>query len=274
MIGSSPHKLLYDKEESNLNLRLGVSFDLNKKGLVRVAYQRRSTPGFLGELEPIGCAGLIPPTFDIEFNEAQDVQGSVEYELTDKTFVKGSLGYQKLLDLTAAGGSKRAELSNLLYNATHWFIIVDDMSDKKAQLWYGRFAVNQILDRHFSFSLRYNYNNSKFLDGSGRELPGIPKHSGDASLVFVHPWQIQLSLRESYTGKRYADRLNAVPLKGYFSTDFSAQKEFLNKRLSLSFSLTNLFDQKYETLRHPFWWYAEALPAKGRTLFLRGEYRF
>ena len=76
MIGSSPHKLLYDKEESNLNLRLGVSFDLNKRGMVRVAYQRRSTPGFLGELEPIGCAGLIPPTFDIEFNEAQDVQGA------------------------------------------------------------------------------------------------------------------------------------------------------------------------------------------------------
>ena len=201
---------LTDRSTLNLNPRVGVSVDLGKKGVFRVAYQRRSTPGFLGELAPVGAAGLIPPTFDIQFSKAEDVQGSVEYELTKTTFLKALLGYEKLSDLETR---------------------------EKAQLWYSRLALNQILGRHFSFSVRYNYNNSRILDGSGRELYGIPQNSGDARLVFVHPSQISLSLRESYVGKQYADRDNTIKLKGYFLTDFTAEKELLKKRVFLSFAV-------------------------------------
>ena len=238
---------LTDRSTWNLNPRLGVSADLGKKGIFRAAYQRRSTPGFLGELSPVGCAGLIPPTFDIQFSEAEDVQGSVEYELTKTTFLKGLLGYETLSDLETR---------------------------ENAQLWYSRVALNQILGRNFSFSVRYNYNNSKILDGSGREIYGIPQNSGDARLVFVHPSQLSLSLRESYVGSQYADRDNTIKLKGYFLTGVTAEKEFLKKRVFLSLSISNLFDKKYETLDHPYWWYGQGLPARGRTFYLRGEYRF
>ena len=202
-----PGESLTNRSTWNLNPRLGVSADIGKRGVLRVAYQRRSTPGFLGELAPVGCAGLIPPTFDIQFSKAEDIQGSVEYELTKTTFVKAMFGYETLNDME-----------------TH----------DEAQLWYSRLAFNQILGRRFSFSVRYNYNDSKVLDGSGREIYGVPKSSGDARLVFVHPSQITLSLRESYVGSQYADDDNTVKLKSYFLTDLSAEKEFLQEK-DLSF---------------------------------------
>jgi len=238
-----------DENKFNLNPRVGLTIALGNKGVFRIAYQRRSTTGFLGELAPVGASGLIPPTFDIFFNAAQDLQGSIEYELTKKTFIKALLGYERLSDLTTTSG------------------------DKRAQLWYSRIAINQILGRHFSLSARYHYNDSKFLDGSGRELYGIPRNSGDARLVFVHPRQIYLWLREAYIGERFADSANTIKLKGYFSTDFFVQKEILKKKVLLSFAINNIFNAKYETLNHPYWWYSGALPAKGTTFSFRIEYR-
>lgn len=239
-----------DKNTLRLNPRIGLAIDLGQNGILRVGYQKRSIPGFNGELAPIGVSGLIPPTFDIAFNAAEDIQGSIEYELTRKTFVKFLLGYESLSDLTTLG------------------------DNKKAQLRYGRFAINQILGRHFSFSARYNYNGSRYLDGSGRQVYGIPRHSGDARLVFIHPSEVYLSLRESYVGEMFADDANRLKLKSYFTTDFYAQKELFQKRVFLSFSICNLFNKSYTAINRNSIWYSGPLPARGRTLYFRGEYRF
>ena len=114
------------RDTFTLNPRFGVAIDLWKKGVLRMAYQSRSTPGYIGGLAPVDTSGLIPPTLDIAFNRADDVEGSIEYELTRRTFLKGLLGYQKLSDQTTPG------------------------NNGKAQLLYGRVAVNQILGQNFS----------------------------------------------------------------------------------------------------------------------------
>jgi len=242
-------EILFNENKFNLNPRVGLAIDLGKKGIFRLAYQSRSTTGFLGELSPVGTSGLIPPSFDIDFNEAHDLQGSIEYELTKKTFIKTLIGYERLSDLTTTG------------------------SDKKAQLWYSRIAINRILNNRLSFSARYHYNDSMYLDGSGRKLQGIPQNSGDARLVFIHPEQIYLWIRESYIGDRFADHANAIKLKGYLVTDFYVRKESLKKQLSLSFAIHNIFNAKYKTLSHPYYWFDGALPARGTTFSLRIEYR-
>jgi outer membrane receptor protein involved in Fe transport len=234
------------KDNLRLNPRIGLTIDLGK-GALRLGYQERSTPGFLGELSPVGVAGLIPPTFDISFSQAKDMQGSVEVELWEKTFAKALLGYESLSDL----GSRQ-----------------------KAQIVYGRLALNQILSRHFAFSAGYNYNETQYRDGSDRELRGVPRHSGDARWVFVHPWEITSTLTESYIGERFADTANQIKLNGFFLTDLSVSKEFMQKRVRLAFAVTNLFDKEYETLDHPYWWYDGAFRGKGRAFSFRGEYRF
>jgi tetratricopeptide (TPR) repeat protein len=239
------------RDTFNLNPRLGIAVDLLKKGVLRLAYQRRSTPGFAGELAPVDTSGLIPPTFDIAFNRADDVEGSIEYELMSKTFLKALIGYEKLSDLTTLG------------------------DNHKAKLVYGRIALNQILGQYFSFSIRYHYNDSLYLDGSGRHLPGIPRDSGDARLVFISPSEMKVGVRESYIGPMFADDTNRIKLKGYFSTDLYAQKEFFKKRVFLSSVISNLFNASYKTLDHPSVWYGGTpLPAKGRTFYINGEYRF
>ncbi len=240
-----------ERDIFSLNPKLGIALDLWKKGILRMAYQRRSTPGFDGELAPVDTSGLVPPTFDIMFNRADDVEGSIEHELTKKTFLKGLFGYEKLSNISTLG------------------------DNKKAQLVYSRVAINQILGKHFSFSVRYHYNDSMYLDGSGRKLPGIPRDSGDARLYFVHPSGIQVGLLESYIGTMFADDANKIKLKGYFRTDLYAQKELFKKRLFLSAAIKDLFNKSYITQDHPLVWYGgAALPAKGRTFTFRGEYRF
>lgn len=117
-------------------------------------------------------------------------------------------------------------------------------------------------------------NDSMCRDGSERRLRGISKYSGDARSVFVHPSQISLSLRESCVGDRFADSANRIKLKGFFLTDFYAQKDLFKKRVLASFSVMNIFDKRYETFAHPFSWYEGPLQARGRTFALRGEYRF
>lgn len=240
---------IYDRNTFDLNPRVGLTINLGTNGIFRIAYQKRSTTGFLGELAPVGVSGLIPPTFDMDFNSADDVQGSLEYELTKRIFFKTLIGYSRLSDLVVTGGNKRA------------------------QLWYGRFAIDQILSRYFSFSARYHYNDSMYLDGSGRKLFGVSLNSGDARLVFIHPKEIYFYIRESYIGERYADSENTIKLRGYFTTDLYAQKDFLKKRVFLSLAINNLFNAKYETLSHPYYWYEGALPAKGTTFSFRVGYR-
>ncbi len=230
-----------------INPRVGITYNLGEKGALRVAYQKRSATSFLGELAPVGTAGLVPPTFDIAYSEAKDVEASVEYELGKNTFVRALGGYEKLSDLLTDGST--------------------------SQLWYGRVALNQILGRNFSLALRYHYNDSSILGGSGRELYGIPAHSGEARLTFVSPKEIYMTLRESYIGERFADLANKMKLKGYFRTDFYVQKEFLKKRVFVSFEVDNIFNQKYKTIDHPYTWFSKAVPARGTTVMLRIEYR-
>ncbi len=199
----------------------------------------------------MGASGLIPPALDFTFNRADDVQGSLEFELTKSTFLKGLFGYERLSDLGTPG------------------------DNKDAQLIYGRAAMNQILGRYFSFSVRYHYNQSRYLDGSGREIPGIPRHSGDARLLFIHPAGIQAGLVESYIGTMSLDDENKAKQKGYLKTDFYVQKEFFGKRFLLLAAINNVFNKGYRTFENPIVSYeGVALPAKGRTYVLRGEYRF
>ena len=248
MLGSveSSHNSI-SKDSYLINPRVGITYNLGEKGAVRVAYQKRSATSFLGELEPVGTSGLVPPTFDIAYSEAKDLEASVEYELGKNTFVRALGGYEKLSDLISGSGT--------------------------SQLWYGRFALNQIIGKNFSFSLRYHYNNSQVLGTKDRELYGIPTHSGAARLTFVHPREIYMTLRESYIGDRFADKANKIRLRGYLLTDFYAQKEFLKKRVFVSFEVDNIFNQRYKTIDYPFSWFTGALPGRGTTVMLRIEYR-
>ena len=240
-----------DRDTSTLNPRVGVAVDVLKNMTIRAAYQKRSTPRFDGELAPVDTVGLIPPTFDIAFSHADDLEGSVELELTKDTFLHGLIGYQWLSDISTLG------------------------DNKKARLVYGRAALNRILGQYFSFSIRYHYNNSRYLDGSGRILPGVPRDSGDARFYFIHPCGIQLGVVESYNGKMFLDDSNKLHQGGYFKTDLFAQMELFQKHLFLSAAIQNVFDKPYLTLASPVIHYGGiALPARGRTFSLRGEYRF
>jgi len=234
------------KDSYLINPRVGATINLADKGAFRIAYQKRSATSFLGELAPVGAAGLVPPTFDIAFSEAKDVEASLEFELGKNTFVKALGGYEKLRNLLLGSGT--------------------------AQLWYARVALNQILSRNLSFSIRYHYNDSTVLGGSGRELYGIPRNSGEARITFVHPKEIYLTVRGAYTGKRFADSENKIKLRDYLLADFYVEKEFLKKRVLLSFGVANIFNESYRTLDHPYS-YSGAIRGRGTTCTFRMEYR-
>ena len=92
-------------------------------------------------------------------------------------------------------------------------------------------------------------------------------------MTFIHPREIYMTLRESYIGERFADSANKMKLKGYFLTDFYVQKEFLKKRVFVSFEVDNIFNETYKTIDYPYSWFSGALPGRGTTVMLRLEYR-
>ena len=94
-------------------------------------------------------------------------------------------------------------------------------------------------------------------------------------MVFIYPNEMKVGVRESYIGPMFEEDANRIKLKGYVSTDIYAQKEFFKKRVFLSSTISNLFNTSYKTLDHPSVWYGGfPLPAKGRTFYIKGEYRF
>jgi|GEM_PF-6976436 len=232
--------------KNRISPRIGVAINIGDRGVFRMAYQKRSTTGFLGEMAPVGAAGLVPPTFDIAFSEARDIQASIEYEIGKNTFIRVLGGHEKLSDVLQAGAS---------------------------QLWYARVGINQIIGKHLAASLRYHFNDSRVLDGSGHALYGIPQHSAEARLTYVHPSETYFTVRESYTGQRYADTDNTIRVKELFSTDLYLQKEFCKKKIMASVGVYNLFNRKYETADHPYYWYGGTLPGQGTTVAFRLEYR-
>ncbi|MGE4587703.1 MAG: TonB-dependent receptor, partial [Mangrovibacterium sp.] len=99
----------------------------------------------------------------------------------------------------------------------------------------------------------YSFTESKILryeiDGEleGNELEDNPKHLFSAGFLFNNPKLFSAGVWYKYVGERYSDMENTPEdrIDGYGLVSMDISRSFLKEKLTLSVSVSNLFDEQY-----------------------------
>ena len=174
--------------------------------------------------------------------------------LGPETLVGGDVG----VDVTA--GRFRGQL-NLFYNtidniiarkalATTPVLIVQPQNIGTARAQgievMGGFAISKSV----SFDLGYSFNDSVVTDNPadpslvGKQLPDVPRHSGNATITWAPRWGLNVSFRGRGQSVRYGDDANLLAMDQSFIFDFFVSYPVL-KPLELFVSCENLFNYQY-----------------------------
>jgi outer membrane receptor protein involved in Fe transport len=110
----------------------------------------------------------------------------------------------------------------------------------------GSFA----LSRSVSFDVGYAFNDSTVTDNPadptlvGKQLPDVPRHSGNLTLTWAPRWGLSVAFRGRGQSVRYGDDANLLAMDQHFIFDLFVSYPVL-KNLDLFVSAENLFDYQY-----------------------------
>jgi outer membrane receptor protein involved in Fe transport len=103
----------------------------------------------------------------------------------------------------------------------------------------------------------YAYSDSKNeSEGSGGPIPYVPESVARVGVTYVHPSDVKATLSATYVGSRTGNLLG-TEMDDYWTVDFSASYEALDKRIAFELAAYNLLDEAFEV--------APDVPGWGRT---------
>jgi len=232
--------------------RVGIAWQPQEHHWLRASIQRELVLPFNETLAPVAAVGLVAPdTFVTVGSKTTDyiARWDAEWSTTLYTFLQfeeqGINGFVQTIPFTIRGFSvNKARIRTLSSGGNLWF------AER-----FGLFA-------RYNRTWADNRSNAAF---RGNELPLVPDKNLDIGLTYINPAQIRVALSESYVGERAADIENSLKLKAHWQTNLSFNWQPLDRHLSFTLGVNNLFDQRFELAR--------GLPAPGITSFLSFEYR-
>jgi Fe(3+) dicitrate transport protein len=222
-----------------------------------VNYQLTNKINFFGGVHK----GFAPPGSSLD----TDPEESWNYEVGMRKFgrilnVTSILylnDYQNLLgaDLAASGGVGSGDMFNAGSAITKGL---------ELQISYDAMSANEGFS--LPINMAYTYTNAKFTSDfeanfdewgtveSGFELPYIAKNQLHISAALKHK-NYSFNFSSKYqsdirTSPGVGEIANDHKVRGFFTSDFAANI-FLNEWTSFNFSVTNIFDNKYEVARRP-----------------------
>lgn len=174
--------------------------------------------------------------------------------LGPETLVGGDVG----VDVTA--GRFRGQL-NLFYNtidniiarkalATTPVLIVQPQNIGTARAQGVEVMAGFALSKSVSFDLGYSFNDSVVTDNPadpaivGKQLPDVPRHSGNMTLSWTPRWALSVAFRGRAQSERYGDDANLLAMDSHVIFDLFVSYPIL-KTLEIFVSCENLFDQQY-----------------------------
>jgi hypothetical protein len=234
-----------ENDYQGIHPRIGVALR-HRNHILRLGFQKWLQPSLAGTLAPISTAGLVVDSrLALSGSRLNDYQARLESRWSERFFT--------------AMSAERLELK--------------DTADPLAPILKGRtnslsFAVNSILTKNTGVFLRYIYTDSRNESGEnrGNDIALMPQHALSGGIIWVSPHYIKSGLSASYIGRRYSDRENRDLLSEYVTADFSLMWEPFRKHAFFNLSVSNIFDERYET--------SKGYPAAGRSVYLTAQYRF
>jgi tetratricopeptide (TPR) repeat protein len=243
-------------EDASFNPHLGVAWEVAEGQYLRAAYVERTPLSERSTLSPLTTVGLRadnPPAsgetktailrWDAEWSDRFFT--AVEYQHQDIDWlVVGVPVYSYSLTLP------EAQIDRLSLNANFWIGNGFSAFANYSRIWGGN------------------------PDPSWNDwLPTVPEHTGRIGLSYMSPERFTFSVAESYIGKRVSFTADvhgasgdAVWMDDAFVTDIAAGWESEDRHLSVSFSVSNLFDQDVDV--------APLVPGLGRVFSAAVRGRF
>ncbi|MGO4706752.1 FecR domain-containing protein [Microvirga sp. 2MCAF38] len=231
--------------------RVGFGFSPFEGQWLRASYQRDGNLPLIFTLAPLTTVGLTPNALPISLGgrtETATVRWDAEWSPHIFTAVEYQRQDARNLDLPISDtlqslAIEKARIERLAATANLW-------------LGYGIGVFGTV-----------GVTNSEIRsdEALGHDVPFIPGKFARAGVTFVHPTRVRFTLSETFVGDRKGN-FAGLDLKDYWTTDAAVSWETADRRLFMSLTFLNIFDEKYEL--------APDVPGVGRTVAATIKARF
>ncbi|MCJ8054792.1 TonB-dependent receptor [Shinella curvata] len=245
-----------DVEDTSFNPHVGIAWEVTEGQYLRAAYAERTPLSERSTLSPLTIVGLRadnPPAF----GETKTAMMRWDAEWTDRFFTAVEYQHQEIENLSVgvpvynyALNLPEARIDRLTFNANLWIGGGVTFFANYSRIWGG----NPVPD----------WNDW---------LPTVPEHTGRIGFSYMSPERFTFFVAESYIGKRvsfttdvHGASRETVWMDDAFVTDIGAGWESEDRHLSLSFSVSNVFDEDVDV--------APLVPGPGRmfSASIRGRF--
>lgn len=244
-----------DKEQS-ANPRFGVRLSLGDATQLRLVAQQWRRPVGMAGLAPVDTLGIPVDDRLVEPGGLlRRVRAQYDWQLGTQSFLQIFADHRQVQNPISP--TKRlfaqfgvTELDSLRAKKPVFGQAFDDLEytpvfdeGEVSSLGVGG---NQILNRNWSLAMRYRYSDSRNTTAafSGRKVPYIPSHFGNASLYWQAPQRLLVALSATYRSARFSDEGNLAPLKAGVVFGLFGYWETLDKRWKIEAGLANLQVEK------------------------------
>jgi hypothetical protein len=239
------------------NPRLGVAWAPVEDHWLR-AYYRQDTVLFSNyTLSPVSTVSLVPMGIPL-INGGQTRTAGLQWdaEWTERFFT--SVGYQR----------QKFSGLGIIYDDTSVSADTTDGTIERFNM-AGNYWIGGGLGGFASLTLQESLDTRGAWKGN--DVPLVPDYIAQIGLKYVHPSRITATITENFVGSRvgaqdyrYDPKTDTTypiigKLKPFVTTDAAISWKSPNGRLEASFSITNIFDERFDS--------AYAVPAPGRTIW-------
>lgn len=224
-----------DNNARHLEPRAGFAWTPAEGHWLRAGYIRQTTDMTTPTLAPIGILGLQPHDFSVGSDGYADTLAfRWDAEWTDRFFTTVDYQHQILRDLTVNDA-----------------LIMSNYGFSKAEADRVAVTANLALPHGFGLSATYALAFSDVKDREslafGRDLPFLPRHSGQVAVTYVSEANVKATLAANYIGERYGDD-TPRKLDDYWTLDAQLTWEPFDKNLVVEAGAYNLLDEDLEVV--------------------------
>ncbi|WP_276553836.1 FecR domain-containing protein [Shinella kummerowiae] len=222
-----------DNNARHLEPRVGLAWIPAEGHWLRAGYIRQSSDMTTPTLAPIGVLGLQPNDFSVGTDGYFDTLAlKWDAEWTDRFFTTVDYQHQIFHDLSISDA-----------------LIMSYFDFSRAEADRLAMTANVVLGHGFGLSATYALSFSEIKDPDsdafGRDLPFLPRHSGQVALTYVSDENVKATIAANYIGERYGDVSPRV-LDDYWTLDAQLTWEPLDKNVVFEASAYNLLDEDFE----------------------------
>ena len=241
---------------SEWNPRLGLAWHPAAGQTLRLALQQWRRPVAVNTLGPVDTAGIaLDDRLVTPGGQQRRARAQYEWELSDATFVQGSVDRQRISNVD---DSTNTPVSNLALEDLKRLSSRHQLLPAAGDFWeatpmFGRaevdaagLSINQLFSGSLSGSLRYEARQGRNSGAGflGKQLPWLPRHLMALGATWLPQARWKLGVTATYRSGRYMDEANTQYLDAGWNVALRSYWESADKRWAVEAVAQNLHANK------------------------------